>query len=231
MHERPRDEHALEHVDRVRREQPVARGRDHHRIEHDVALAASARARPRRRRSRRRCDSMPIFTASTSRSENTASICAATKSAGTSWIAGDALGVLRGQRGDDRRAVDAERRKCLQVGLDAGAAAGIRARDGDGDRGHAPCLACASAASTMRATRARRLADRACSDSAEITATPSAPAAITGAALLASMPAMPQSGNSARAAQRRDDRARPAAPIGGLWLSFEVVANTPPMPT
>ena len=33
------------------------------------------------------CDSMPIFTASTCRSENTASIWAATKSAGTSWIA------------------------------------------------------------------------------------------------------------------------------------------------
>ena len=32
-------------------------------------------------------DSMPIFTALTSRSENTASICAVTKSAGTSWIA------------------------------------------------------------------------------------------------------------------------------------------------
>jgi hypothetical protein len=32
-------------------------------------------------------DSMPIFTASTSRSEKTASICAVTKSGGTSWIA------------------------------------------------------------------------------------------------------------------------------------------------
>ncbi len=30
---------------------------------------------------------MPIFTASTARSENTASICAVTKSGGTSWIA------------------------------------------------------------------------------------------------------------------------------------------------
>ena len=32
------------------------------------------------------CDSMPIFTASTSRSEKTASICALMKSAGTSWM-------------------------------------------------------------------------------------------------------------------------------------------------
>ena len=33
------------------------------------------------------CDTMPIFTAPTSRSENTASICAAMNSGGTSWIA------------------------------------------------------------------------------------------------------------------------------------------------
>ena len=32
-------------------------------------------------------DSMPIFTAPTSRSENTASICAAMNSGGTSWMA------------------------------------------------------------------------------------------------------------------------------------------------
>ena len=88
------------------------------------------------------CDSMPIFTAPTSRSENTASICAAMKSRRHVVDAGDAAGVLRGQRGDDRRAIDAERRKCLEVGLDAGAAARIRAGDGDGDRGHhrAPSL-------------------------------------------------------------------------------------------
>jgi hypothetical protein len=39
--------------------------------------------------------------------------------------AGHALGVLRGQRGDDERAVDAERGEGLEVGLDAGAAARI----------------------------------------------------------------------------------------------------------
>ena len=36
--------------------------------------------------------------------------------------AGDALGVLRGQGRDHGGAIDAERRKRLQVGLDAGAA-------------------------------------------------------------------------------------------------------------
>ncbi len=32
------------------------------------------------------CDTMPIFTAPTARSENTASICAVMNSAGTSWM-------------------------------------------------------------------------------------------------------------------------------------------------
>ena len=54
-----------------------------------------------------------------------------TKAGGTSRTALTPLGVLRGERGDHRGAVDAERREGLQVGLDAGAAAGIRAGDGD----------------------------------------------------------------------------------------------------
>ena len=41
--------------------------------------------------------------------------------------------VLRGQRGDGRHAVAAERREGLEVGLDAGAAAAV----GAGDREHA----------------------------------------------------------------------------------------------
>ncbi len=45
----------------------------------------------------------------------------------------DALGVLRRQRGDDAGAIDAERGKGFQIRLDAGAAARIRAGDGQGD--------------------------------------------------------------------------------------------------
>ena len=41
----------------------------------------------------------------------------------------NALGVLRGQRGDRRRGERVEHRHRLDVGLDAGAAAGIRAGD------------------------------------------------------------------------------------------------------
>src|SRR5262249_58633668 len=47
-----------------------------------------------------------------------------------------ALGVLRRERGDDRGAVDAERRERLEIGLDAGAAAGVRAGNGQSDRRH-----------------------------------------------------------------------------------------------
>ena len=41
----------------------------------------------------------------------------------------DATCILRGQRSDGARAMDAECSKCLQIGLDAGPAAGVRARD------------------------------------------------------------------------------------------------------
>ena len=109
--------------------------------------------------------------------------------------AGDAQRVLRGQRGDHGGAVDAERREGLEVRLDAGAAAEVRAGNGDCNGGH-DRPRCASARSTMpRSARAASLGSSA-SDSAEMIETPSAPAAITSAALLALIPAMPQVGNA-----------------------------------
>ena len=48
---------------------------------------------------------------------------------------GHAAGVLRGQRGDRRKAVHTMRGEGLQVGLDAGAAAGVGAGDGEGGNG------------------------------------------------------------------------------------------------
>ncbi len=195
-------------VDRVGREQPVAGGRDHHRIEHDPALRASA--------------SSPSATASmTAGVRQHADLDRADIEIGEHRVdlrrdeirrhvvdAGDALGVLRGQRRDHRRAIDAERGEGLQVGLDAGAAAGIRAGDGDGDRRSSRRLARRSArVDDARAGCAPPRSDRSASDSAEITATPSAPAAITSAALAAVMPAMPQHRQCRRArAERGDDR-------------------------
>ena len=54
---------------------------------------------------------------------------------------GDAPRVLRGQRGQDGHAVAAERRERLEIGLDAGTAAGIRSGDGQEvrDRGAGWC--------------------------------------------------------------------------------------------
>ena len=114
-----------------------------------------------------------------------------------------ARGVLRRERSDRRGAVDAERGKRLEVGLDAGAAAGIRAGDGQGDCGHHVPFFASMASTTSRRPRAASAGSGA-SESAEMTATPSAPAAITAPALLASMPAMPRSGSAG--ARRRSTR-------------------------
>src|SRR6185295_14204989 len=100
--------------------------------------------------------------------------------------------VLRRDRGEHRRPVYPQRRERLQVGLDAGAAAGIRARYGYGDRGHRS----ASALSTTARSACAAACGSRCIDNAEITATPSAPAAMTGAALVTSMPAIAHTGKS-----------------------------------
>ena len=46
-------------------------------------------------------------------------------------------GVLRCERGESRHAVNAESGECLEVGLDAGAAAGVRARNREDGWRHA----------------------------------------------------------------------------------------------
>ena len=174
-----------------------------------LRLRYGGRARRPPPRSRRRCDSMPIFTAPTVEIGEHRVDLRGDEIRRHVVDAGDALGVLRGQRGDHRRAIDAERREGLQVGLDARAAAGIRTRDGDGDRGHL-LARFASAASTTRSISRAAARGSGASDSAEITETPSAPASITGAALPALMPAMPQVGKSGLAPMQRLDDARHA---------------------
>ena len=76
--------------------------------------------------------SIPIFTASTPMSCATARTCARIISAGTGETAVTADGVLGGDRRDRGHAVHAAGGERLQVGLDPGAAAGVRA----GDREH-----------------------------------------------------------------------------------------------
>ena len=114
-------------------DQPVAALGDHHRIddeERHVEIARPPR-RPLRRsrrwracrswRRRRRCRRRRLRSARVTRSADTAS------------NSRDAERVLRGDGGDRARAVHAVRGERLEVGLDAGAGAGIAA--GDGQRG------------------------------------------------------------------------------------------------
>ena len=77
-----RNEFCSQRLDGFGRQQPIARGRDHHGIEHDM-LRRPARQPRDNGIDHRRCATMPILTAPTARSENTASICAVTNSAGT----------------------------------------------------------------------------------------------------------------------------------------------------
>ena len=81
--------------------------------------------------------SMPVFAASTPMSVATARIWAATIAGRDASVVGDALGVLDGDGGDGGHAEHAERGERLQVGLDAGAAAGVAA--GDRERAGTRC--------------------------------------------------------------------------------------------
>src|SRR5450830_103268 len=144
---------------------------------------------------------------------------------------GDAAGILRGQRRDYRGAIDAKRGEGLEIRLNAGAAARIRAGNGDGNRGHDRPRR-ASALSTTARRFCAAFPGSGASESAEITATPSAPAAITSAALLSLMPAMAQIGHFGSRARIACTIARkPARPIGVAVLSLEVVPYTPPIAT
>ena len=72
--------------------------------------------------------SMPVLSAAGGRSSARAVSCALTIASGTVSTARTPTGVLRGEGDDDRGAEDAELLEGLEVGLDAGAAAGVRAR-------------------------------------------------------------------------------------------------------
>ena len=73
--------------------------------------------------------SMPILTASTPMSSATARTCSTIASRRHRVDGGDGDGVLGGDRGDRGHPVGAAGGEGLQVGLDAGAAAGVRAGD------------------------------------------------------------------------------------------------------
>ena len=76
--------------------------------------------------------SMPVLTASQPMSRDHGLDLRGDDVVGHDVDAGDADGVLGRHRGDGRGAVDAVGGKCLQIGLDAGAAARIGARNCQG---------------------------------------------------------------------------------------------------
>ena len=105
---------------------------DHHRVDHDRHAVASSASASRTARTVSAVPSMPIFTASTPMSSATVRDLLDDELARHRVDAGHADGALGRQRRDRGHPVHAAARERLQVGLDAGAAAGVRA----GDREH-----------------------------------------------------------------------------------------------
>ena len=139
--------------------------------------------------------------------------------------AGHALRVLRGQRGDDGGTVDAERGERLQVGLDAGAAAGIRAGDGERDRdlavvAHASAQASCSTISGVIPCRQSRIATARLPGPSRVSAasSPAMPNTIIAAAV-----ASQRSSSTASAA--RDERRSGAAHGGDLAHQFVAIVQ------
>jgi hypothetical protein len=132
--------------------------------------------------------------------------------------AGDTAGVLRGQRGEHRRPVDAEGAERLEVGLDAGAAAGVAARHGQRCRHPRPPADHTRAPSIDTRSARAAAAGSGAAHTAETTHTPSTPVVATSAARLASMPpiaTVPEPGGTGGVGQRTDAvRAEGAAGVG-----------------
>ena len=127
--ERERQEQRAQGIDGVLREQMVAALRHHHRVDDEfvspalaiiAATAATTSAVP----------SIPVFSASTPMSLTTLSNCVRDEGGRQRLDALHADSVLRRHRRQDAHAVDAEGGKRLQIRLDARAAAGIGAGDG-----------------------------------------------------------------------------------------------------
>ena len=121
-HQRARDEIAAQGSDAPRRQQPVAGGRDHHRIEHDVLRVVAREAFGDgldRRHLRQHAD---LDRVDVEIGEHRIDL-RGDEIRRHVVNGGDALRVLRGQRGDHRGAIDAERAEGFEIGLDAGAAA------------------------------------------------------------------------------------------------------------
>src|SRR5215467_8383085 len=176
----------------VRSQQTVARCRNHHRIKNDVSWAVAVKALCHRFDGLSPRQHSDLHRVDVKVGKNSVDL----RSNKIGWYIvnrGNALRILCRQRRNNRRAIDSESAERLQVGLNAGAAAGIRTSEcyGNGGHGRPRCLSALS--TTARSSPAAPCGSGA-SDKAEITATPSAPAAITLAAFPALIPAIAQIG-------------------------------------
>ena len=130
-----RNEFCAKRIDGFSGQQPIAGGCHHHGVEHDVLWRPPFESRGDGSDDPEIRHHADLDRADLEIGEHRIDL-RGDKFRGHLMNARDAGGVLRGQRGDDGGAVDAERGKRLQVGLNAGAAGGIRAGDGERDRRH-----------------------------------------------------------------------------------------------
>ena len=131
-------------VERVGGQQRVAVLGDAHRVDDDGRVRVRRAARRPSRRVRREA-SIPVLTACTPMSSTTLRYWARTASAGSSQAPCTPREFCAVTAVTHAHAVHAERQHRLQVGLDAGAAAGVGPGDGEHTRGgrrggHAPTL-------------------------------------------------------------------------------------------
>ncbi len=134
---RQRDKMAVDGGNGFVFQEPRAGGRNHHRIEHDVARLVALQPRRHGLDQLGRRQHADLHRRDVEILENGVDLLRdEVRRHGVDG--GDALRILRRQRDEDAGAIDLMRREGLEIGLDAGAAARIRAGDGQGDGCHGP---------------------------------------------------------------------------------------------
>ncbi len=138
-----RDEHRAQCRNRIFPQQMMAALRHHHRIQHDVAHPMMPQTLCDRRGNLRCRHHADLNRIDPHVGEYRVDLFG-DESRVDGLKGSHTLRVLRRQRGDNRHAIGTERGECLQVGLDAGAAAWIRAGDGKDIGNHAATAGAAS---------------------------------------------------------------------------------------
>jgi hypothetical protein len=121
-HQRARDQHALEHIDRLRRNQPIARSRDHYRVEHHARLPPAHEAGRDGFDHRRLGEHADLHRIDVEIGKHRVHLRG--NEIGRHIVdRGNARRVLGGERGDDRGPQTPSAEKVFRVGLNAGTTA------------------------------------------------------------------------------------------------------------